>query len=72
MTNLLTILDRIRDIDYNIELTDDDKANRILSLLGEVYRMGQNDAYDEVGVVPRIVPELLNITTNENKQRILD
>lgn len=50
--NLLDLAKRIRDIDYNIELTDDDKANRILSILGEVYNAGQMDALAQLEIIP--------------------
>jgi len=50
-TELLEIVRKIRDIDYNIELTDDDKSNRILSLVADAYRLGQTDAYNELDII---------------------
>jgi len=48
---LLELVRKIRDIDYNIELTDDDKSNRILSLVADAYRLGQTDAYNELDII---------------------
>jgi hypothetical protein len=50
-TELLELVRKIRDIDYNIELTDDDKSNRILSLVADAYRLGQTDAYNELDII---------------------
>jgi hypothetical protein len=50
-SELLELVRKIRDIDYNIELTDDDKSNRILSLVADAYRLGQTDAYNELYII---------------------
>jgi hypothetical protein len=50
-SELLELVRKIRDIDYNIELTDDDKSNRILSLVADAYRLGQTDAYNELDII---------------------